>query len=139
MENRLLTQELSMKDLKPSFLSLFEPVSDLFEADYMDALTQMRGIIDKMLVINIRKDREKFNELSDALTENLDWLSRQSTDNIIENDSDLCLFNDDYEITFVNDIMVIHKSKYYIMKEGHRVPYLGPECFVNEPNVRYVE
>ena len=65
-------------------------------------------------------------------------MTDKDIDNSLGNPEDIYLFNDDYEITVTNGMMLIHKSKYYILYEGKRVPYLAPECFNKLPDVEYV-
>lgn len=134
----MITQELGISDIKKEFLDKFEPVSDLFVEDFSVALESMKKLIDKLLKIDPRSDVEKYKTLVASLVENLEWLDDRDIENAMGNPEDKFLFNDDYEITFTNGMMVIHKSKYHIEYQGQRVPYLAPECFNKLPDVRYV-
>ena len=133
-----MTQELGMSDIKQEFWNQFEHVSDLFADDFQEALRTMRKLINKLLKLDIHTDREKYKKIVGALRDNLEWMTDKDIDNSLGNPEDVYLFNDDYEITVTNGMMLIHKSKYYILYEGKRVPYLAPECFNKLPDVEYV-
>lgn len=130
---------LNIKDIKTEFWDQFRSISDEFEDGYTDALKDIRDIADKLIHMDLRKDRTKYKTMVEALTKDLEWLGSRELDNVIDQDKDLCLFNDEYEITFIKDVMVIHNSQYHIDLNGQRVPYLAPDCFVSTPDVRYVE
>jgi len=129
---------LGLNDIKQEFWDLFEPVSALFSDDFTVALKAMRKIINKLLKTDVYKERDKYKKLVAALADNLEWLSDKDIDNSLGNLEDKYLFNDDYEITLTDGVLVIYKSKYFIEHQGKRVPYLAPECFNKLPDVRYV-
>lgn len=130
---------LNIKDIKPEFWDQFKSISAEFEDGYTDALKDIREMVDKLIRMDIHKDRAKYKAMVEALTKDLEWLGSRDIDNVVDQDKDLCLFNDEYEITFIKDVMIIHNSKYHIDLNGQRVPYLSPDCFISPPDVRYIE
>lgn len=132
-------QILKMEDIRDEFWDRFESVSGVFNDTLMNNLRDMRYLIDNLLKIDIHQNRDLFLKGVDLLASSLEWLNRQSIENIKPDDDNLCLMDDEYEITLIKGVMQIHKSKYYVDVDGERYPYLAPECFKTPQNVRYVE
>ena len=139
MDLNFKAQVLDMDDIRKEFWERFEPVSNAFKDTLMQNLTDMRYIIDNLIKLDLHKNRALFLNGINLLVSSLEWLNAQDIENIKENDDNLCLMDDEYEITLIRGVMRIHKSSHYIDVDGERVPYLAPDCFNKKPNVRYIE
>lgn len=130
---------ISIDNLQPDFLRRLTPVNNEFDEMFKEALRTLATVAIEVSNLDLKNEKKKRDAGIAVIVKALEWINTYELNEEEPKSDSSYLFDDEYEIVLNNGVMLIISSKYHIKDNGQEVCFLSPECFINPPQVEYVD